>query len=95
MKARIVFLALTWLSAFVIVMALFLAFGFVLDDLPLAARALTISGVLAISMTQFVIPLINRFLRARGIGVAAKRDAADVPSTGATSAGAGSLRPRG
>jgi antibiotic biosynthesis monooxygenase (ABM) superfamily enzyme len=54
MKARMVFLLLTWVSAFVIVMALFLAFGFVLDDLPLAGRALAISGVLAISMTQLV-----------------------------------------
>jgi antibiotic biosynthesis monooxygenase (ABM) superfamily enzyme len=61
------------LSAFVIVMALFLAFGSVLDDLPLAGRALAISGVLAITMTQWVIPLINRVLRARGIGAGAKR----------------------
>ena len=65
MKARIEFLLLAWLSAFVIVMALFLAFGWVLDDLPLAARALVISGVLVITMTQLVLPLINRFLRAR------------------------------
>jgi antibiotic biosynthesis monooxygenase (ABM) superfamily enzyme len=65
MKARIEFLLLAWLSAFVIVMALFLAFGWVLDDLPLAGRALVISGVLVITMTQLVLPLINRFLRAR------------------------------
>jgi antibiotic biosynthesis monooxygenase (ABM) superfamily enzyme len=65
MKARIEFLMLAWLSAFVIVMALFLAFGSVLDDLPLAGRALLISGVLVITMTQLVLPLINRLLRAR------------------------------
>jgi antibiotic biosynthesis monooxygenase (ABM) superfamily enzyme len=65
MKARIEFLVLAWLSAFVIVMALFLAFGSVLDDLPLAGRALLISGVLVITMTQLALPLINRFLRAR------------------------------
>lgn len=65
MKARIEFLLLAWLSAFVIVMALLLAFGWVLDDLPLAGRALVISGVLVITMTQLALPLINRFLRAR------------------------------
>lgn len=65
MKARIEFLVLAWLSAFVIVMALFLAFGSVLDELPLAGRALVISGVLVITMTQLALPLINRFLRAR------------------------------
>lgn len=63
MKLRLVFLLLTWLSAFVIVMALFLAFGDELRDLPLALRALAISGVLSISMTQVVVPLINRLLR--------------------------------
>jgi antibiotic biosynthesis monooxygenase (ABM) superfamily enzyme len=63
MKLRLVFLLLTWLSAFVIVMALFLAFGDELRDFPLALRALVISGVLSVSMTQVVVPLINRFLR--------------------------------
>jgi antibiotic biosynthesis monooxygenase (ABM) superfamily enzyme len=63
MRMRLVFLLLTWLSAFVIVMALFLAFGDELRDFPLALRALVISGVLSISMTQLVVPLINRFLR--------------------------------
>jgi antibiotic biosynthesis monooxygenase (ABM) superfamily enzyme len=45
-----------------IVIALFEAFGPELEDLPLALRALVISGVLVLSMTQVVIPLINRFL---------------------------------
>lgn len=67
MKVRLVFLLLTWLSAFVIVMALFLAFGDELRDLPLALRALVISGVLSISMTQLVVPLISRFLRWAGV----------------------------
>jgi antibiotic biosynthesis monooxygenase (ABM) superfamily enzyme len=62
MRMRLVFLLLTWLSAFVIVMALFLTFGDELRDFPLALRALVISGVLSISMTQVVVPLINRSL---------------------------------
>jgi antibiotic biosynthesis monooxygenase (ABM) superfamily enzyme len=60
MKARVTFLLLAWLAAFIIVMALFAAFP--LGDLPLALRALVISGVLSISMTQFVIPLILRLI---------------------------------
>jgi antibiotic biosynthesis monooxygenase (ABM) superfamily enzyme len=63
MKARLTFVLLAWLGAFLIVMALFLAFGAQLRDLPLPLRALAISGVLVVSMTQVVIPLINRFLR--------------------------------
>ena len=60
MKARVTFLLLAWFAAFIIVMALFAVFP--LADLPLALRALVISGVLSISMTQIVIPLILRLL---------------------------------
>jgi antibiotic biosynthesis monooxygenase (ABM) superfamily enzyme len=63
MKLRATFVLLSWLAAFVIVMALFVAFGAQLDDLPLPLRALAISGVLVVSMTQVVVPLINRLLR--------------------------------
>jgi antibiotic biosynthesis monooxygenase (ABM) superfamily enzyme len=63
MKARATFDLLAWLGAFLIVMALFVAFGAQLEDLPLPLRALAISGVLVVSMTQVVTPLINRFLR--------------------------------
>jgi antibiotic biosynthesis monooxygenase (ABM) superfamily enzyme len=63
MKGRLKFLLLAWLAAFLIVMALFVAFGAQLDDLPLPLRALAISGVLVVSMTQIVIPLIHRLLR--------------------------------
>jgi antibiotic biosynthesis monooxygenase (ABM) superfamily enzyme len=63
MKARAIFVLLAWLGAFLIVMALFVAFGAQLEDLPLPLRALAISGVLVVSMTQVVTPLINRFLR--------------------------------
>jgi antibiotic biosynthesis monooxygenase (ABM) superfamily enzyme len=66
MKPRVAFVLLAWLAAFVIVMALFVAFGTQLEELPLALRALVISGVLVVSMTQVVIPLINRFLRSAG-----------------------------
>jgi antibiotic biosynthesis monooxygenase (ABM) superfamily enzyme len=66
LKARVTFVLLSWLAAFVIVMALFLAVGGTLEDLPLPLRALAISGVLVITMTQLAIPLISRFLRSRG-----------------------------
>jgi len=62
-KRKLTFLLLAWLAAFLIVIALFEVFGSELQDLPLAPRALVISGVLVLSMTQVVIPLINRFLR--------------------------------
>ena len=72
MKARVTFVLLAWLAAFVIVMALFLAFGTQLRELPLALRALVISGVLVVTMTQVAIPLIQRFLRSAG-RIGAKR----------------------
>jgi hypothetical protein len=64
MKARVAFLLLAWLAAFTIVMALFVAFGARLEELPLALRALAISGVLVVTMSLVVTPLINRFLQA-------------------------------
>lgn len=64
MRLRLVLLALNWMSAFLIVMALFLGFGDELRDLPLAYRALAISGVLSVSMSQVVGPLLNRLVRA-------------------------------
>lgn len=65
MKTRIAFLLLAWLAAFLIVMALLLAVPQV-KDFPLVLRALTISGVLSITMTQLAIPLIQRLLRSAG-----------------------------
>jgi antibiotic biosynthesis monooxygenase (ABM) superfamily enzyme len=62
-KGRLQFVLLAWLVAFLIVMALFAVFGAELNDLPLPLRALAISGVLVISMTQVAIPLIHRLLR--------------------------------
>jgi antibiotic biosynthesis monooxygenase (ABM) superfamily enzyme len=65
MKARLTFVLLAWAAAFIVVMALFLAFGDTLEDLPVPLRALTISGVLTVAMTQLAMPLISRFLRSR------------------------------
>jgi antibiotic biosynthesis monooxygenase (ABM) superfamily enzyme len=65
MKARVTFVLLAWLFAFVTVTALFLVVPN-LKDLPLAIRALAISGVLTIVMTQVAIPLIQRLLRSTG-----------------------------
>jgi antibiotic biosynthesis monooxygenase (ABM) superfamily enzyme len=63
MTSRLKFVLLAWLAAFLIVMALFAAFGEQLEDLSLPLRALTISGVLVVSMTQVALPLIHRLLR--------------------------------
>ena len=43
-------------------MALFILLGDELNAMPLALRALLISGVLVVTMTQVVIPLIRSFL---------------------------------
>ncbi len=63
MKARVTFVLLAWLAAFAIVLALFLVFGSVLEDLPLVLRALVISGVLSVVMTQVAMPLLHRLLK--------------------------------
>lgn len=65
MRARIAFVLLAWIAAFLIVTALFLVLGTRLTERPLAIRALIVSGVLVISMTQVVIPGIHRLLRAQ------------------------------
>jgi antibiotic biosynthesis monooxygenase (ABM) superfamily enzyme len=62
LKARLAFVFLAWIFAFGIVMALFLLLGDELSAMPLALRALSISGVLVVTMTQVVIPLIRSFL---------------------------------
>lgn len=63
MKSRVVTVLLAWLAAFLIVMAVYLTLGRILEQLPLWLRALAISGVLVISMTQVVMPAIQRSLR--------------------------------
>jgi len=49
-----------WLVAFLTVMALLTLFGDELKSLPLALRALVISGVLVVLMANLVMPIVNR-----------------------------------
>jgi antibiotic biosynthesis monooxygenase (ABM) superfamily enzyme len=49
-----------WLIAFLVVLALLSLLGRQLGSLPLALRALAISGVLVALMANLVIPLLNR-----------------------------------
>ena len=49
----------TWLVAFATVTAILSIFGHQLAELPLAIRALMISGVLVVVMTQLVQPALN------------------------------------
>jgi hypothetical protein len=70
-----------WLVAFVVVLALLSALGDELESLPLALRALVISGVLVFLMVNLVMPALNvaiaRWLtRAPSGGAMVSRDAA-------------------
>jgi antibiotic biosynthesis monooxygenase (ABM) superfamily enzyme len=49
-----------WLVAWVVVVALLTALGDQLGSLPLALRALAISGVLVALMANLVMPLLGR-----------------------------------
>jgi antibiotic biosynthesis monooxygenase (ABM) superfamily enzyme len=49
----------TWLSAFLVVLTLLSVFKDELASLPLAARALVLSGVLVTVMTTVVLPALN------------------------------------
>jgi antibiotic biosynthesis monooxygenase (ABM) superfamily enzyme len=51
-----------WLIAFLVVLALLSLLGKQLGSLPLALRALAISGVLVALMANLVIPLLNRII---------------------------------
>jgi antibiotic biosynthesis monooxygenase (ABM) superfamily enzyme len=48
-----------WLVAFVVVLALLTLLGDELESLPLALRALVISGVLVALMANLVMPVLN------------------------------------
>jgi len=76
LRDKLVFVGLAWLAAYVIVMVLLLVFGDRMLELPLALRSLVVSGVLVISMTQLVIPMINAHLRR----AASRRTGADTPT---------------
>jgi antibiotic biosynthesis monooxygenase (ABM) superfamily enzyme len=53
-----------WLAAYVVVMIIYLVWGAGLAALPLWARALVLSGVLATFMVNMAMPAIRRILRA-------------------------------
>lgn len=48
-----------WVVAFLIIMVLFTVFGDELESLPLALRALVISGALAALMANLVMPVLS------------------------------------
>jgi antibiotic biosynthesis monooxygenase (ABM) superfamily enzyme len=58
-KARVFTTLAAWLVAFLVVMALLTLFADVLDSLPLAVRALVLSGVLVAVMVNLVMPALN------------------------------------
>jgi antibiotic biosynthesis monooxygenase (ABM) superfamily enzyme len=61
-----------WLAAFLVVLALLTFLGDELESLPLALRALLISGVLVSLMVNLVMPILNmaiaRWLRGGAMG---------------------------
>ncbi len=58
--ARLTMTLAAWLVAFLTVMALLTLFGDALGSLPLALRALVLSGVLVVLMANLVIPVLSR-----------------------------------
>jgi antibiotic biosynthesis monooxygenase (ABM) superfamily enzyme len=62
-----------WLIAFLVVTALLTVFGDELKQLPLALRALLISGVLVVLMVNLVMPLLSRALAGLLTGPALSR----------------------
>ena len=57
--ARVVTTLAAWLVAFLIVTAILTLFGEQLKSMPLALRALVISGVLVALMTNLVMPALS------------------------------------
>ena len=58
--SRIAVTLMAWLAAYLIVTALLLVAGPWLESLPVAVRALLISGVLVTAMTNLVMPVLGR-----------------------------------
>jgi antibiotic biosynthesis monooxygenase (ABM) superfamily enzyme len=58
--ARLVTTVLAWAIAFLTVLALLTLFGDQLSSLPLALRALVISGLLVFLMANLVMPVVSR-----------------------------------
>jgi antibiotic biosynthesis monooxygenase (ABM) superfamily enzyme len=57
--ARLVMTLGAWLAAFIVVLALLTLLGDELQSLPLALRALVLSGVLVFLMANLVMPLLS------------------------------------
>jgi antibiotic biosynthesis monooxygenase (ABM) superfamily enzyme len=57
--SRVMTTLAAWLAAFLIVTAILTLFGDELTSLPLALRALVMSGVLVILMTNLVMPVVS------------------------------------
>jgi antibiotic biosynthesis monooxygenase (ABM) superfamily enzyme len=58
-RGKLVTMLAAWMAAFLIVTALLSFFGDQLGSLPLALRALVISGVLMTTMTTVVMPVLS------------------------------------
>ena len=71
-----------WLVAFLVVTALLSAFRDELGSLPLALRALVISGVLVALMVNIVMPVLSSAVARRAGGPAPTRSPGGRPSTG-------------
>lgn len=63
--ARVLTTLVAWLMAFLIVTAILTLFGDELKSLPLALRALVISGVLVTLMTNLVMPVLSAAIARR------------------------------
>jgi antibiotic biosynthesis monooxygenase (ABM) superfamily enzyme len=72
--ARLVMTAAAWLVAFLVVMALLTLFSDELASLPLALRALVLSGVLVLLMVNVVMPPLSQ---AVGRWIGPTRDGSD------------------
>jgi antibiotic biosynthesis monooxygenase (ABM) superfamily enzyme len=62
-RMRLAMTLLAWVVAFGLVMTLLSVFGDQLSSLPLALRALVISGVLVTAMTNLVMPALSVAVR--------------------------------
>jgi antibiotic biosynthesis monooxygenase (ABM) superfamily enzyme len=71
-----------WLVAFLVVIALLSVFGDALGSLPLALRALVISGVLVALMVNVVMPVLSVAVARRLGGSPQTRSARGRPGTG-------------
>ena len=62
MLRRVVVTLIVWVAAYAIVGTLFAVAGGMLERAPTPLRLLVLSGVLVITMVNFLMPLLNRLL---------------------------------